>query len=193
MDNSKFKYPRTHHVPWSPGATNDDKIIKDLSHFEGEEVVLTLKMDGENTTMMKPSMYASSLDNAVHPSQHVVKGTVWSVVKNAIPDRWRVCGENLYALHSIPYNDLDSFFQVFSVWNEQNNCISWDRTVEFCDQLNLVHVPVLWRGIYDEDFLRNIKLDLNKQEGWVLRLTREFSYDDFNKRITYSNRRTLEK
>lgn len=42
------KYPRTLHLPGSPGMTDDDKVIKSLAGFEGEEVVVTAKMDGEN-------------------------------------------------------------------------------------------------------------------------------------------------
>jgi hypothetical protein len=46
-----IKYPRTYHVPWSEGATNDDKINKDMSSFYGKNVVITEKMDGENIVM----------------------------------------------------------------------------------------------------------------------------------------------
>jgi hypothetical protein len=46
---SKYiKYPRTLHLPWSPGLTNDDRQLKSTEHFEGREVVVTVKMDGEN-------------------------------------------------------------------------------------------------------------------------------------------------
>ena len=27
------KYPRTYHLPWSPGATKDDRTLPDVSHF----------------------------------------------------------------------------------------------------------------------------------------------------------------
>lgn len=42
------KYGRTFHLPWSPGAHDDDKTLKDTSQFEGKRVVVTKKMDGEN-------------------------------------------------------------------------------------------------------------------------------------------------
>lgn len=42
------KYPRTYHLPWSPGATDDDRIIKSADVFKDKEVVVTVKMDGEN-------------------------------------------------------------------------------------------------------------------------------------------------
>jgi len=43
-----YKYKRTPHLPWSEGVTNDDKIQYDLTNFEGEEIVISEKMDGEN-------------------------------------------------------------------------------------------------------------------------------------------------
>lgn len=41
------KYPRTYHIPDSAG-TKDDKTLKDYSIFEGKNVIVSLKMDGEN-------------------------------------------------------------------------------------------------------------------------------------------------
>ena len=34
----RYKYPRTSHFVWSKGATSDDKILHDLSNFEGKNV-----------------------------------------------------------------------------------------------------------------------------------------------------------
>ncbi|MET3986910.1 hypothetical protein ABIC27_004807 [Streptomyces sp. PvR034] len=44
-------YPRTPHLPWSPGATPDDVRAGDLSGLpglRGREVVVTEKLDGSN-------------------------------------------------------------------------------------------------------------------------------------------------
>ena len=41
------KYPRTWHLPWSEGKTKDDRTLSDCKQFEGREVVVTEKMDGE--------------------------------------------------------------------------------------------------------------------------------------------------
>jgi len=43
-----YKFPRIYHVPWSPNLQNDDRRHPDMSIFEGREVVVTEKMDGEN-------------------------------------------------------------------------------------------------------------------------------------------------
>jgi hypothetical protein len=43
-----YKYPRTYHLPWSPGVNDDDKVISDINIFRDHEVVITEKLDGEN-------------------------------------------------------------------------------------------------------------------------------------------------
>jgi len=41
----RVKYPRTMHLPWSPGLQNDDRVIKSLDRLIGRTVVVTEKMD----------------------------------------------------------------------------------------------------------------------------------------------------
>lgn len=178
----KYKYPRTFHLPWSLGATSDDKILKSIEQFFGKYVVMTQKMDGENTTISRDYYHARSLDSVDHPSRHWLKG-MWGNMSYEIPEGWRICGENLYAEHSIRYDNLESYFQVFSIWNENNKCLSWDDTVEWCKLLGLCHVPVIWKGIFDEQFLRNYTFDTEKQEGYVIRIVDEFDYNDFSKSV----------
>ena len=132
-----------------------------------------------NCTMMKDYCYARSLDSNNHPSRNWLKG-LWGNIRYDIPENWRICGENLYAKHSIGYNDLDTYFEVFNIWNESNVCLSWDDTVEWCELLGLKTVPVLYRGVFDIDILKNIKLNTNKQEGFVVRLSKSFRYGEFN-------------
>ena len=176
----KIKYPRSYHLPWSLGATNDDKIMKDIGGFYGEEIVITEKMDGENTTMSKNYLHARSLDSADHPSRHWVKG-LWGQIRYDIPEDWRICGENLYAKHSLYYDNLPSYFMAFNVWDENNVCLSFDDTIEWCKLIGVEHVPVLWRGIFDEKFVREFAVDHSKQEGYVIRVTKSFEYKDFEK------------
>jgi len=47
-----------------------------------------------------------------------------------IPAGWRICGENLFYKHTIPYRDLHTMFYVYSIWNEANECLSWADTLE---------------------------------------------------------------
>ena len=181
IDN-KFKYPRTLHLPWSLGVTNDDKILKDISHLIGKEVVVTIKMDGENSTLMKDCIYARSIDSNNHPSRNWLKG-LWSKICYDIPDNWRICGENLFATHSIHYTNLSTYFMVFNIWNENNKCLGVDDTIEYCKLFGLEYVPIIYRGIFDEEKIKSLvdKLDLNKDEGYVVRLAESFKYENFSK------------
>ena len=160
----------------------DDKKLTSVAHFIGKEIVMTEKMDGENSNLMRDCTYARSLDSVDHESRHDLK-YLWSTMRFDIPEDWRICGENLYAKHSVEYDSLKSYFQVFSVWNEKNECLSFDDTIEWCNLLGLTMVPVLWRGIFDEKFIRNYKIDTTKQEGFVIRLADSFKFEDFNTSI----------
>lgn len=179
-----FKYPRTMHLPWSPGATNDDKILQDLSIFNGKNIIITEKMDGENTTLYSDKIHARSIDSNDHPSRSWVK-SLWGSIKHEIPTGWRLCGENLYAKHSISYETLPTYFMVFSVWNDANECLSWKDTVDICNMLNLQTVPVQAEMTFDETVLRKWQyaLDEEKQEGFVIRNSESFHFNDFSKNV----------
>lgn len=182
MATHYYKYPRTPHLPWSPGATSDDIYVADTAIFERREVVVTLKMDGENTTMYRDHIHARSLDSKHHPSRTWVKN-LHGAIAHAIPEGWRLCGENLFAEHSIRYEALPSYFMLFSVWDEQNRCLSWEETVEWAALLDLTNVPVLYRGVWNEATVRAIALDATTQEGYVVRTAAGFAYQDFGKHV----------
>jgi len=189
--NMKYKYPRTKHFVWSPGATSDDKILKDTSCFNGKTVVITEKMDGENSTLGRDYYHARSLDSRDHSSRSWIK-QFHASIKNDIPEGYRICGENLYARHSVEYNDLKSYFYCFSIWDDKNYCLSWDDTVEFCELLNIVTVPIiaqstLWDertpGMIKEYILDVMNRDGKLHEGYVVRNADKFHYDDFGSNV----------
>lgn len=179
---SRIKYPRTYHLPWSPGGTNDDRRLVDCAHFEGKKVVVTEKMDGENTTLYSFGLHARSVSSADHPSRAWIKAMHGSIA-HEIPEGWRICGENLYAKHSIGYANLPTYFLVFSIWNEANVCLPWSETVEWSALLGLRTVPVVWEGVWSEKAVRGAweayKGSDEVAEGYVVRLADSFSYDDF--------------
>jgi hypothetical protein len=191
-----FKYPRTYHLPWSPGATKDDRVMKETP-WKGKEVVVTEKLDGENTTMYRDYIHARSLDMSYHQSRTWVKN-LHGKIAHEIPEGWRFCGENLAAKHSISYRDLPSYFMLFSVWNEKNECLPWDETVEWAELLGVPTVPVLWRGTKgkspiwtnDEEMRACLAPFIalggkygDEMEGYVVRTRSGFPYRDFRKRV----------
>jgi hypothetical protein len=66
---NQVKYPRTYHVLWSPGMNDDDRMLPNMDSFEGRRVIVTEKMDGENTTMYSDYIHARSVDGRSHSSQ----------------------------------------------------------------------------------------------------------------------------
>lgn len=176
-----IKYPRTYHVHWS-NLGKDDRQLKDDSNFHNKNVVVTLKMDGENTTMYNDYIHARSLESKSHESRKWVKG-LWSRVGYMIDENMRICGENLYAKHSISYDNLKSYFMVFSIWID-NICLSWEETIEYSTILGLETVPVIYEGIYNKDkILESFEKFKNQNEGFVIRISEEFTYGAFKTSI----------
>jgi hypothetical protein len=178
-----WKYQRTSHIPFSPGFTSDDIIADSMEKFYGKEVIATEKKDGENSSLYPDHFHARSLDSRNHPSRNWLKAFHGSIA-HKIPKGYRICGENLYAKHSIFYEELESYFYGFSIWDERNVALDWDTTVMWFEELGITPVPVLMRGIFDENMYKELKamansLDTTKHEGFVLRLAGEIPFDEF--------------
>lgn len=187
----RVKYPRTFHLPWSLGATDDDKThsVQDIGDmFDGREVVITEKVDGENSTLYADGgSHARSLDSAHHPSRSWVKSHA-STVGPELPGGWRVCGENMFARHSISYEELPSYFLAFSIWTDDNVCLGWDEFTEWCTLLGLAMVPVLYRGVWDASKAQTLwprpsSFGGGESEGYVVRLADAFPYSQFKRSV----------
>ena len=179
-----YKYPRTPHLPFSPGATNDDRILKSMDHFVDQEVVVTVKMDGENTSIYRDHIHARSLDSGNHISRNWIKNFA-STFQQELKDGWRICGENLWASHSISYHNLKSYFYMFSIWDD-NICLSWKDTEDWAELLGIATVPVIYKGIWNEDIIRNLyqeKIFDDDMEGFVVRKTNSFTFDTFGQNM----------
>ena len=188
----KTKYPSTFHLPWSPGISRDDSVMTQAQFLllMGQEVVVTEKMDGENTSLYRGTCHARSLDSRNHPSRDWVKKMVFEKLY-MLPDDRRVCGENLYAQHTLRYDGLPSYFLAFSIWDE-DVCLSWDETMGLLSELGLCCVPVLARGILDEsmvEFLKGLWTPSKRStygeamEGYVVRKTSSYRLEDFKTSI----------
>jgi hypothetical protein len=132
-------------------------------------------------------MQARSINSDNHPSRAWVKNE-WAQKGYNIPQGWRVCGENMFAKHAIHYtnekgNALDTYFYMFSIWDERNMCLSWEQTEEWAYLLNFTLVPVFYKGIWDMNVIEalNKRMETNTDiiEGYVVRLAREYHYSEF--------------
>ncbi len=139
------KYPKTFHFDFSLSLQNDDRRLETLKDFEGKGVVVTEKLDGENASIYSDYYHPRSVIDDGHETRSWLKGFIPNF-QYQIPEGWRVCGENMYAEHSIRYVELDTFFYVFSIWTDLNTCLDWAATVNYCEAWGLKTVPVLYEG-----------------------------------------------
>lgn len=178
------KYPRTFHLPWSPGMSDDDRIHKSTEQWYGREVVVGIKMDGENTSCYTDHIHARSVNSGPHPSRDRIKA-MWAQFCGDIPVGWRICCENVYATHSIHYTDLTSYLIGFGVWTDKNLCLGWDETLEWFELLGIEPNKTLYEGVYDEELIKGLgdRLDFDRDEGYVVRLRDSFRYNEYRKYV----------
>jgi hypothetical protein len=160
-------------------------MLQGVSHFEGQEVIVTEKLDGENTSIYADKYcHARSTDSKNHESRKWIKRYAETIANQGLPEDMRVCGENLYAQHSLAYDKLKSYFYYFGIYRG-DKCLSWDETVEWGSLLGMLHAPVLYRGVWDESLIRGIGIPQSQlkdgiAEGYVVRVVSAFSYDEFD-------------
>ncbi len=175
---NRVKPHRTLHLPWSRSVGDDDRVLASLDSFAGEEVVVTAKMDGRGTKMMRDLVYAKSIAGVSGPGTSRIKA-LHATIAQHIPEDFRLCGEDMQVEHSIAYRNLRAFFYLFAAWDERNHARSWDETQELATMLDLVPVPVLYRGPWSAEEIRALgdltELDGDPLEGYVVRVTRAFS------------------
>jgi hypothetical protein len=182
---NRFKYPRTWHLPWSPGYTKDDRVLSQatVESWMGQPVIVTEKMDGENTTMYRDYIHARSIEYEARFDRDRIKALHARIAWQLDSDM-RICGENLVAKHSIPYENLPHYFMIFGIWIN-NRCLSWEDTATFAKLLGIPTVPVLWSGQWD-DFVWDTQHDFMnfvKQEGYVIRPAGEFTLREYPTRV----------
>lgn len=182
MQVKKFKYPRTPHLPWSENWSSDDLMLQNTRHFEGREVIITEKLDGENTTMYTNYMHARSINYRPHASRDLVK-QLHASISHMIPEGWRICGENMYAKHSISYENLEAYFYLFSIWDDRNECLDWQQTMEWGQLFNLKTPPEFYRGLWNEKVFAQLLIDTKCCEGYVVRTISGFSYEAFDQHV----------
>lgn len=183
-----YKYPRTPHLPWSPGATSDDKYMDAaaLEHFRAiGDFVVTEKMDGGNLTFYRDDFHGRSKDSGTHAWDTAAKA-LWASVRYLIPEGWRVSGESMYARRSVAYENLPSVYLIFGVWDENNMALPWALVQEFAAELSIPTVPHIYTGpSFDEAIAAWEKSGRTEDvsEGFVIRNAGGFHYSDFPENI----------
>ncbi len=186
------KYNRTFHFPFSPGATNDDKIATSMDRLIGVPIVLTEKMDGSNTSLEKDGCFSRTHSGPpTHASFDQLKA-LHASVKYLIPDTIQLFGEWCYALHSIAYTELPGYFLLFNVRDLSMSSpiwFPWKEVEEVAEEFGIPTVPVLFKGtVSSEKELKDLVESFMNQpsacggirEGVVARVAKSFIDDDFS-------------
>lgn len=137
------KYGRTYHYPFSPGTTSDDRINHtywdDIQRID--TLVHTEKMDGENNCLSRLGVFARShVAPTTSPWTRQLRER-WELMKNDLGDI-ELFGENLYAVHSIEYRELEAHFFVFAV-RCLDKWLSWEEVKFYASLFDLPVVPEL--------------------------------------------------
>lgn len=182
--NPPKKLQKIFHFSWSENLQNDDRKLPDDNIFVGKDIIASLKLDGECTGMTRNVCHARSTDGRDHPSRHWVKA-LHAQIKYNIPKNYEIFGENVFATHSIPYFDLPTYFFVFLIVDEDNQCLDWDTTEWVAHHLGLKTVPILYDGIWDKELVKKCQKEscpmgwAKEQEGYVVRSLEPFHWNDF--------------
>jgi hypothetical protein len=180
--SKRYKYSKTFHFEWTDSISSDDKLFTSMDFLKSKEIVITAKLDGENTTMYSDYIHARSVDASYHESRTWIN-KLHGEISYLLKKDERICGENVAAEHSIHYKNLESFFYVFSYWID-NICQSWDDTLLKCSELGLITVPILYRGKWDDKIIEHLTntriLNGNDLEGYVVRIADAFLFEHFH-------------
>lgn len=184
------KYPRTYHFPFSPGKTSDDKTNWEWKDILEKEVLITEKLDGENTCLKKEGAFSRS---HAAPSRNPWAKNMWEIwenIRHEIGD-YHIFGENIYAIHSIEYDEIESYFYIFGI-REGDKWLSWDETTLIANCLQLPLVPVLCRQKFNTPIeLEEKIIELSslpssfgmEREGVVVRNAASYSSSSFKENV----------
>jgi hypothetical protein len=185
------KYNRTFHLPYSPGSTNDDRISKSVESLLGIDIVISEKLDGENTGITRGGVFARS--HAAYTT------SPWSIEVRKLHQRIGrdldedvfLFGENMEGIHSLEYSNLKSYFYLFAV-RDGAIWIPWINVEEYAYLLDVPTVPILFKGqLQTEKELKTLVESLvskpsqlgGKIEGVVVRNAGMFHNDHFSENV----------
>jgi len=192
-NRKKIKYQSTPFLPSSPGNEPNDINLTTLEPFVNQPLIVSVKMDGSNVCLSKDGIAARNGDLANHPQFSLLKEMFANQWKGLIPDGIQIFGEWLFAKHSIFYDNLDSYLQVFGVYDQQQEMhLSWEEVKEWANTLGVPTVPVYAEGVTIPT-LKQLERTVNEwtcrsldenHEGIVIRLAYPFPYGSFESYMT---------
>jgi hypothetical protein len=138
------KYPRTFHFPFSPGTTSDDRIAPNFDSVCEAEIVITEKLDGENSCLNQYGVFSRTHSTPTKNPWASYLWERWNLLHNELGDL-EIFGESLFALHSIEYTGLKEYFYIFAI-REGERWLAWEQVKMYAEILQIPTVPILYEG-----------------------------------------------
>lgn len=188
---AKSKYNRTMHLPWSPGTTSDDRIAPSVENLLEKEIVMTEKLDGENSGWTHEGVYARSHATFTTSPWSVMVRQMHGMLKRDIEPGTFLFGENMEGIHSIEYTNLTSPYYLFGIRTSEK-WLSWEEVENHAFLMDIPTVPVLFKGICKTaEELKRVTEELvlqpsalgGKREGLVVRVANEFDDSEFSNSV----------
>lgn len=157
-----IKYDKTYHVFSVTSKHNLDKT--QLKRLLSGSVVIEEKMDGSNVGIIRHAKGFSlqKRNSLVGTSVHAQFDYFHNWANGAarerimsVPSGTLIYGELLYATHHIYYDRLPEYFLVFDV-RHGKKWMKYDERKEFCERHGFHMVPLVDRGNFTKDDLRDI-------------------------------------
>lgn len=195
-NRKQIKYLSTPFLPSSPGNEENDINLTSLAPFVNQPLVVTIKMDGSNVCISKSGgVCARNGQSADHPSFSLLKEQFANIYHQALEDDIQIFGEWIFAKHSIHYVDemaLDSYFQIFSVYDQKSELfLGWDDVEKWAERLGVPTTPIIERFLCTSLKLleRRIQQMISDtvdmgHEGIVVRIAYPFPYGSFESYTT---------
>ncbi|MEO1653201.1 MAG: RNA ligase family protein, partial [Bacteroidota bacterium] len=140
-----------------------------------QAVVLSVQLFRQHQSfhLSKEGVFARShAAPSAHPRDKPLRER-WALIKDDLKDL-EIFGENMYAIHSIAYRKLESFFYVFAI-REGEDWLSWEEVKFYAGMLDFPTVPEIeirhpLADIYqvngDEDRILAQWLEMNLGQSW---------------------------
>jgi hypothetical protein len=163
------KYGRSLHATISLGTTSDDRFMpkgyieKFIKIEEKHGLVLTEKLDGQNNAAKKNGAFARS--HAV-PTQHAWDKDFinwWRSIKDELGNV-ELFGESMYAVHSIAYKKLESYYYLFGV-RQDGLWLSWSEVKDWSNILT-------WQSLTNIPTVPEIPIQISLKECWEMSTTK---------------------
>jgi len=155
----------------------------DIECLKGKQLIFYEKLDGEVTVCSREGVHARSEDSNYKDPWQTWMNSEYHRFRYDIPEGMHICGENMYAIHSIEYPFLDSYFYVFNI-EYKGEFLSVDDMVEWVELFGLKMCPYFYIGTIEDSFpIPNYSVFGREAEGYVVRNVENFLYGDFGENV----------